>query len=129
MSKQGDNCCGGSVRLIFPCSGASNTGEMCDRAARLLSGEGAGKMSCLAGIGGGIEGMIEEAREAEKVLVLDGCQMECAKKTLEQAGIENFQNIQITDLGLVKGQSPVSDENIRLVTDKGKSVFAGQNRK
>ena len=77
------------------------------------------------GIGGRIEGMINATREAETVLVLDGCQLECAKKTLEQAGIDNFRHVQITDLGLVKGQSPVNDENIRLVADKGKSVLIG----
>jgi len=125
MAKNGSDCCSGSVRLIFPCSGSSNTGEMCDRAARLLSREGAGKMSCLAGIGGGIEGMINAAKEAEKVLVLDGCQLECAKKSMERAGINNFLHVQITDLGLVKGQSSVNDENIKLVADKGKALFAG----
>lgn len=119
------DCCGGSVKLIFSCSGSSNTGEMCDRAARLLAREGAGRMFCLAGIGGRIEGMINATREAETVLVLDGCQIECAKKTLEQAGIDNFRHVQITDLGLVKGQSPVNDENIRLVADKGKAVIIG----
>jgi len=124
MSNNGGDCCGGSVRLIFPCSGASNTGEMCDRAARLLTKEGAGKMSCLAGIGGGIEGMINAAKEAEKVLVLDGCQLECAKQSMERAGVNKFLHVQITDLGLVKGQSPVNDENIGLVANKGKALLS-----
>ncbi|MCX6348486.1 MAG: hypothetical protein NTV79_03145, partial [Candidatus Aureabacteria bacterium] len=45
--------CGGTVKLVFPCSGASDTGEIADRAARKLSAEGTGNMYCLAGIGGG----------------------------------------------------------------------------
>jgi uncharacterized metal-binding protein len=98
---------------------------MCDRAARHLNREGPGKIFFLARIGGRIDGMIHAPREAENVLVLDGCQMECAKKTLEQAGIDKFQHVQITELGLVKGESPVNDENIRLVADKGKALLTG----
>ena len=125
MSEKKNDCCGGAVSLIFPCSGASNTGEMCDRAARLLSKEGAGKMFCLAGIGGRIESFINATREADKVLVIDGCSQECARKTMESAGIDKFKHIQITDLGLVKGKSPVNDENIGVVADKGKALLAG----
>jgi uncharacterized metal-binding protein len=123
MSKEKNDCCGGSVILIFPCSGASNTGEMSDRAARLLSREGAGKMSCLAGIGGKIKSMIDGAKAADKVLVLDGCPLACAQKTMEQAGIKSFAHVQITDLGLVKGKSPVNDDNIKLVVDRGKALL------
>ena len=124
MSKEKNDCCGGSVTMIFPCSGASNTGEMSDRAARLLSREGAGKMSCLAGIGGKIKSMIDGAKAAGKILVLDGCPLACAQKTMEQAGIKSFAHVQITDLGLVKGKSPVNDENIKIVANKGRSLLA-----
>jgi uncharacterized metal-binding protein len=125
MSEKKTDCCNGAVSLIFPCSGASNTGEICDRAARLLSKEGAGKMFCLAGIGGRIESFINATREADKVLVLDGCQQECARKTMEEAGIGKFEHIQITDIGLTKGKSPVNEENIRLVAEKGKALLNG----
>jgi len=125
MSGKKNDCCGGAVTLIFPCSGASNTGEICDRAARLLSKEGAGKMFCLAGIGGRIESFINATREADKVLVLDGCSQECARKTMESAGIDKFKYLQITDLGLVKGKSPVNDENIGVVANKDKALLVG----
>ncbi len=124
MSKAENDCCAGDTILIFPCSGASNTGEMTDRAARLLSREGAGKMFCLAGIGGRIESFINSTREADKVLVLDGCSQDCAKKTMEEAGIKKFLHVRITDLDLVKGKSPVNEENTRVVTDKGKELLA-----
>ena len=40
--------CGGGPRLIFACSGASDVGEIADRAARKLSREGVGKMYCIS---------------------------------------------------------------------------------
>ena len=41
------------VKLVFPCSGGSNVGELADRAARQLEQDGTAKMYCLAGIGAG----------------------------------------------------------------------------
>ena len=97
--------CGGTVKLIFPCSGASDTGEIADRAARNLSTEGTGRMYCLAGIGGRISGILATTRAACRVLAIDGCPVDCAKKTLEEAGFSGFRHLRITDLGMEKGET------------------------
>ena len=47
-----------------------------------------------------------------KVLALDGCPIDCARKTLEQHGITGFQHLRVTDLGLKKGQSPANAQNV-----------------
>jgi uncharacterized metal-binding protein len=39
--------CGGSVKLIFPCSGGSDVGALTDQAARRLTTDGIGKMYCV----------------------------------------------------------------------------------
>jgi len=46
-------------KLIFSCSGCADVGELADQAARKLTRDGAGKMSCLAGIGGRISGIVK----------------------------------------------------------------------
>ena len=51
-------CCAAAPKLIFSCSGAADVGEISDRAARKLSAEGAGKMFCLAGVGGRVSGIM-----------------------------------------------------------------------
>ena len=62
MADKKQTCaCEGGIRLIFSCSGVADVGEISDRAARMLSKSGAGKMFCLAGIGGNISGMIASA--------------------------------------------------------------------
>ena len=111
MAQEKECCCGG-VKMIFPCSGSADVGALSDQAGRKLTREGAGKMSCLAGVGGGVSGIIKSAEAAEKILVIDGCPLECAKKTLEKAGFSSFKHLSLAGFGFEKGKSPVSDENI-----------------
>jgi len=75
-------CSGGSngLKLIFSCSGAADVGELADQAARKLNREGAGKMFCLAGIGGQVSGIVKTTEAATSILAIDGCALECAKK-------------------------------------------------
>jgi uncharacterized metal-binding protein len=115
--------CKGGVTLIFPCSGAADVGEISDRAARDLTARGHGKMFCLAGIGGNISGMIASARGADQVLVIDGCGVDCAKKIMEERGIENFFHFRVTDLGMEKSKSPATRERIESVAQKGKELL------
>lgn len=114
-----DNCsCCGSVSLIFPCSGGSDVGEISDRAARKITRLNKGKMFCLAGIGGKVSGITESTKSAERILVIDGCPLDCAKKTLENAGIGEFLHFRITDQGLKKGKSPANDGNVDCILNK-----------
>ncbi|OQB43179.1 MAG: DGC domain protein [Candidatus Hydrogenedentes bacterium ADurb.Bin179] len=92
-------------------------GELCDKAARVLAREGVGKMYCLAGVGAGIDVMVANARSASASLALDGCAMDCARKTLEKAGVDNIVHLRVSDHGFEKGKSPVIPENVeRLVS-------------
>lgn len=61
-------------------------------------------MACLAGIGGGVDGMILSARAASVVLAIDGCALGCASRCLERAGITGFRRIGLDDLGFAKGK-------------------------
>jgi uncharacterized metal-binding protein len=112
-----ENCCACSVapKLIFPCPGAAGVGALSDQAARKLTRDGAGKMFCLAGIGGRVSGIMKSTEAAAKVLAIDGCPLNCARSTLQQAGFTEFEHIQLADLGLEKGKSPVNEENIAKV--------------
>ncbi len=124
MSNEKKECeCKGGVTLIFPCSGAADVGEISDRAARSMTARGHGKMFCLAGIGGNISGMIASARGADRVLVIDGCGVDCAKKTMEERGIDDYIHFRVTDLGMEKSKSPATQERIESVAQKGKELL------
>jgi len=112
------NVCSGGPTLIFSCSGAADVGEISDRAARKLSKEGAGAMFCLAGLGGKVEPIIKKTASASKILAIDGCNLDCVKLCLQEAGFNEFEHLRVTDLGMEKGSSPASDKNIDKVTAK-----------
>ena len=119
-----DTCaCHAAPKLIFACSGAADVGAIADRAARKLSQDGAGKMFCLAGVGGRVSGIMETTQAASTILAIDGCPLDCAKNCLQQAGFTRFEHVQLADLGLEKGKTPVTDECIAQVADKGKTVL------
>ena len=105
-----NTCCGG-VRLVFPCSGAADVGGIADQVGRKITMEGLGRMYCLAGIGGQVEGILETTKQAEAIFTIDGCPVACATKALEHAGFRP-RAISLKELGFVKGESPASDANI-----------------
>lgn len=115
--------CAAAPTLLFPCSGGSDVGELTDRAARSLTVEGQGKMYCLAGIGGRVSGIMKSTEAADRILALDGCPLDCAKKTLEAAGFHNFLHLRMSDLGLAKGHSPANEGNITLVCEKANELM------
>ena len=115
--------CASAPTLIFPCSGAADVGEISDRVARKLSRDGDGKMFCLAGVGGHVDTILKSTQAAGKMVVIDGCPVDCAKKTLEHTDFSDFLHFRVTDLGCVKGKSPATDETIDRITAHGKSLL------
>ena len=107
----------GGTKLIFACSGGSDVGCLADLGAREAAKRGAGRMYCLAGIGGRVEPMLETTRAAVKILAIDGCPQNCAEKVLVLAGFQDFQHLQLSDLTFVKGTSEPTPERVRRVAD------------
>ena len=125
MNAQQNQCsCSSAPKLIFPCSGGSDVGAIADQAARKLTKEGKGKMYCLAGIGGRVSGIMATTESAEKILAIDGCPVNCSRKTLELAGYKNIGHLLLSDIGLEKGKSPVTPENIEKAARKAALLLA-----
>ena len=113
-----------SQPIIYSCSGCSDAGELADRIARRLNKEGVGQMSCLAGVGGRVKHLVAVAKRAERILVIDGCPINCARKTLELAGLKHFDHLTLQNLGLRKGQCPVTEESIAMGVAAAKKQIA-----
>jgi len=119
-----DSCaCSAGPKLIFSCSGAADVGALADQAARKLTKEGAGKMFCLAGIGGRVSGIMKSTEAASSILAIDGCALDCTKKSLEEAGFKHFNHLRLADLGFDKGKTEVDAESIAKVTWKAKTYL------
>jgi uncharacterized metal-binding protein len=117
-------CCTPAAKPIFACSGAADVGKIADLAARKLTADGVGKMSCLAGIGGRVSGIMEIAKSAQVILAIDGCPLHCARNTLEKAGFTKFEHLCLADLGMNKGKTPATDEAVAKVVSRGKARLA-----
>jgi uncharacterized metal-binding protein len=115
--------CSTAPTLIFPCSGGSDCGAVSDQAARKLTKDGIGKMYCLAGLGGDVAPIIANAKAAGKVLAIDGCNLDCAKKTLERVGIAVSAHLRMSDLGMEKGKTPANEANIATVASTGAALL------
>jgi len=122
-------CCAGGgeerVVLFYACSGAANVAEIADHAVREMAAAGHGAMFCLAGVGAGIQGMVQTAKDADLNIIIDGCPLDCGKKIFEQAGITNYMQITVTDLGIenVKG-ARCSEGEVDVVVKKAKDVLS-----
>ena len=118
MNIQPKCSCSGNTDLMFSCSGAADIAEIGDRAVRALHKAGDAKMFCLAGIAGKVELIEVNTRGADRILVVDGCDSDCAKKTMEFGGFTGFIHLCVSDLGMEKGKTPVTDERIAMVAAK-----------
>ena len=114
-------CCEPAAKPIFACSGAADVGQIADHAARKLTADGVGKMSCLAGIGGRVGNIMEIAKSAKLILAIDGCPLHCARNTLEKAGFKKFEHLCLADLGMEKGKTPATDAAVAKVVERGKA--------
>jgi uncharacterized metal-binding protein len=104
--------------LIFSCSGSSNVGQIANGASIKLTQAGIGKFFCLAGIGGHVSGMIESTKAGKMLVAVDGCQVACAKKTLEHAGFNIDEYVQVTELGIEKDHNlDLNPSNVEKVAD------------
>ncbi len=101
-----DCCCGNAngqrTVLLYACSGGANVAEAADQACRAVMYDGCGTMFCLAGLGAEIQGMVQTAKDADLNVIVDGCDLDCAKKIFDKLGLSNYTQIKVTDLGIEK---------------------------
>ena len=109
--------------MILACSGASNLGQLSNQAAVELTREGFGKMFCLAGIGANMSGFVQSAKDVPATVVIDGCQVGCAKKILDQAEVPLGAYLTISDLGIEKNmETNLNCDEVEKVKDAVKKA-------
>jgi len=102
---------------VVSCSGASNTGKYSDVVARKLMQSEQAKMLCLARFSIDKQFAEKSISEISKLVVLDGCPINCAELIMKQAGITDFMHLNTTDFDIIKGVTPVTDEKINKIID------------
>lgn len=90
------------IPLVYSCSGCSSAAQMANQLAIRLDRAGLAEMSCIAGVGGGVAGLVRTARSGRRILALDGCVLACVKACLAQAGVEADRHLVLSDYGVRK---------------------------
>jgi len=109
--------------LIFSCSGGSDNGLTADRAARQLTCRGKGRLFCMTGVAAQNPFHLQTVRDAERILLIDGCPFECGYNALRKAGISGFRHLRVSDIGVDPEDIPSPDELVELVADLGERLL------
>lgn len=90
--------------LVYSCSGCSSAAQMANHLALALALDraGAAEMSCIAGVGGGVTGLVRTAQSGRRILALDGCVLRCAAACLARAGVVADRHLLLSDYGVKK---------------------------
>ena len=114
-------------RIIFPCAGQANVGQLTNLAALQLTEEGYGSIACASLLAIGTESLVASAMNADEVVILDGCPMLCAKKIAGAQGVAAGQHLVMTELGITKGPSKsyTNDDIEKIVA----ACWKGEGRK
>jgi len=80
-------------------------------------------MSCTAAIAAGDEEISNFTVNATNVIVIDGCDKDCSRKILENRGFTDLLHVRVTDLGMEKGKTPVTEEAVEKVAEKAASLL------
>ena len=75
---------------------------MANHLALRLDRENQAEMSCIAGVGGGVEGLVRTARSGRRILALDGCVLACARACLAREGLVPDRHLLLSDFGVRK---------------------------
>ena len=128
MTKKTGCSCGANEpkRIIFPCAGQANVGQLTNLAAIQLTEEGYGNISCASLLATGAESIVNNIKNSDEVVIIDGCPMLCVKKIAEAQGISPGQYLVLTELGFSKGPSrSYTGEDVEMIVAR---VWKGEGR-
>ena len=97
-------------KLFFPCACGSNAGLLTYEISKKMKDSGLADMESVAKISAEISSTLDNAKISDTV-ALDGFGVCCAKKALALKGI-TAKSVVLTDLGVVKGKTPINEEII-----------------
>jgi uncharacterized metal-binding protein len=120
------------MKALFVCFGClSNTGRLTGiaglKAVEKIGMEKA-NIFCLAALTTKSRLVMDKTKEAEKIVVADGCPLKCAKKIVEDSGfkIDNYINL-VEDLGFQKGKPlDYTEEDVEKVMNEILKFFGGE---
>jgi len=81
-------------------------------------------MGCLAAVANRLDFAMDPVRAAERIIVIDGCPENCAKLTMEKAGVLSFDHVLLSELGMEKGHTKVEQKHVGCVYERAESILS-----
>jgi len=75
---------------------------MANHLALRLDREDHAEMSCIAGVGGNVPGLVRIAQSGRPILALDGCVLACVRNSLARAGVTPSAHMILSEFGVKK---------------------------
>jgi uncharacterized metal-binding protein len=99
--------------IVYSCSGCSSAAQLANTCALALDRAGLAEMSCIAGVGGGVKGLVRVAQSGRPILALDGCGLRCTVACLANQGVEPTAHVDLSRHGVRKRrhQDPTQEEH------------------
>lgn len=91
-----------NLPLVYSCSGCSNVAQLANDLAVVLDREGHAQMSCIAGVGGDVKGLVKLAKSGRPIMAIDGCKIACVKKVLAKHNVTPQWHLELTSFGITK---------------------------
>jgi len=106
--------------IVLTCDGASSVGQVGNEIAKKLTLSNTGaRMCCLAAVAANSPTHIKIAKDAKKLVVINGCVLKCASNILEQRGIKPDYVLTISELGIPKAPTlDFNDEDVEKIVLK-----------
>jgi uncharacterized metal-binding protein len=91
-----------NLPLVYSCSGCSSAAQAANYIALKLDREGEAEMSCISGVGGNVQHLVNIARSGRPILALDGCPLACTLHCLTERGVAADYHLQLQEHGVKK---------------------------
>ncbi len=93
---------------------------MANQMALWLDRRGIAEMSCIAGVGGGVPGLVRTARSGRRIIALDGCRLQCVRACLAREGLRPDRQFVLSEFGVRKRRHADFD------LDQARAVFESE---
>lgn len=88
--------------LIYSCSGCSSAAQLANHLAIRMDRADVAEMSCIAGLGGDVKPLVRLAKSGRPIVMLDGCPLQCGRRTLARHGLKPDLHRDLSRLGVSK---------------------------
>ena len=88
--------------LVYSCSGCSSAAQLANHVALRLDRDQQAEMSCIAGVGGDVQSLVQTAKSGRPIVAIDGCALHCVKSCLMRHGVAPSLHYTLSDFGVRK---------------------------